>query len=69
VVRGSRGLSAVFAALGFFVERDWLSLRITDSRLRFVVLRFEDVGQAISAIDALEERTGRRIEDFSKRRS
>ena len=69
VVRGSRGLSAVFAALGFFVERDWLSLRITDSRLRFVVLRFEDVGQAISAIDALEERTGRRIEDFSKRQS
>jgi serine/threonine-protein kinase len=69
VVRASRGLSAVFAALGFFVERDWLSLRIMDSRLRFVVLRFEDAGQAISAIDALEERTGRRIEDFSKRRS
>jgi serine/threonine-protein kinase len=69
VVRGSRGFLAVFAALGFFVERDWLSLRITDSRLRFVVLRFEDVGQAISAIDALEERTGRRIEDFSKRQS
>jgi hypothetical protein len=60
---------AVFAALGFFADRDWLALRIMDSRLRFVVLRFEDVGQAISAIDALEERTGRRIEDFSKRQS
>ena len=69
VVRGSHGFMAVFAALGFFADRDWLALRIMDSRLRFVVLRFEDVGQAISAIDALEERTGRRIEDFSKRQS
>src|SRR5262249_10914827 len=40
VVRASR---SPFAAFGFFLERDWLSLRVTDAHLRFVVLRFDDV--------------------------
>ena len=66
VVRASRN---PFAALGFFSERDWLSVRVTDPRLRFVVLRFDDGAQARSAINALEERTGRRIERLSKRQS
>src|SRR5262249_29846161 len=59
VVRVGRG---PFGVLGFLSERDWLSLRVMQSRLRFVVLRFDDVTQARSAINALEERTGRRIE-------
>lgn len=66
VVRGSRGPLAVF---GFFSDRDWLSLRVTDPNLRFVVLRFDDGAQARSAIMALEERTGRKIERLSKRQS
>jgi hypothetical protein len=56
--------------LGISSERDWLSIRVTDRpNLRFVVLRFEDVAQARSAIDALEERIGVRIERLSKRQS
>jgi len=66
VVRASHG---PFAAFGFFSERDWLSLRVTDPHLRFVVLRFDDIAQARSAINALEERTGRRIERLPKRQS
>jgi predicted Ser/Thr protein kinase len=66
VVRASHG---PFAAFGFFSDRDWLSLRVTDPHLRFVVLRFDDVAQARSAINALEERTGRRIERLPKRQS
>jgi hypothetical protein len=46
-----------------------VSLRVTDPRLRFVVLRFDSVAQATSAIDALEEQTGRRIERLSRRQS
>jgi hypothetical protein len=61
--------SGPFSAFGIFAQRDWLSLRVTDPRLRFVVLRFDDVKQASSAISALEERTGRRIERLPKRRS
>ena len=66
VVRASRG---PFGMLGFFSQRDWVSLKVTDSHLRFVVLRFDDGAQAKSAISALEERTGRRIERLSKRQS
>ena len=66
VVRAGGG---PFSAFGIFTQRDWLSLRVTDARLRFVVLRFDDVTQATSAISALEERTGRRIERLPKRRS
>jgi hypothetical protein len=64
VVRAGGG---PFSAFGIFTQRDWLSLRVTDARLRFVVLRFDDVEQARSAIRALEARTGRRIERLSKR--
>jgi Protein kinase domain len=63
-----RAGSGPFSAFGIFTQRDWLSLRVTDPRLRFVVLRFDDVKQASSAISALEERTGRRIERLPKRR-
>jgi hypothetical protein len=66
VVRATR---SKFGAFGFFAKRDWLSLRVTDPRLRFVVLRFDNVAQASSAIDALEEQTGRRIERLSKQQS
>jgi serine/threonine-protein kinase len=66
VVRASHG---AFGTLGFLAKKDWVSLRVTDSRLQFVILRFDNVAQAASAIDALEEQTGRRIERLSKRQS
>ena len=66
VVQGSRG---PFGALGIFRERDWVSLRLTESRLRFLVLRFDEAAEAKDAITALEERVGLPIERLSRRRS
>jgi len=66
VVQGSRG---PFSALGIFRERDWVSLRLTESRLRFLVLRFDEAAEAKDAINALEERVGLPIERLSRRRS
>jgi hypothetical protein len=66
VVRASHG---ALGTLGLLAKKDWVSLRVTDPRLQFVILRFDNVAQAASAIDALEEQTGRRIERLSKRQS
>jgi eukaryotic-like serine/threonine-protein kinase len=66
VVRTSRG---PFAALRLAPERDWLSLRVTDPRLQFVVLRFDDFAEARNALNALEKRIGLRIAALSKRQS
>jgi hypothetical protein len=66
VVRASRGPLAV---LGLSAERDWLSLRVSDAHLRFVVLRFDDGAQARNAINAFEQRTGIRIARLSKLQS
>jgi hypothetical protein len=65
-VQGSRG---PFGAFGIFRERDWVSLRLTESRLRFLVLRFDEAEEAKDAINALEERVGLPIERLSRRRS
>jgi len=66
VVRTSRG---PFAALRLAPERDWLSLRVTDPRLQFVVLRFDDFAEARNALNALEKRIGLRFAALSKRQS
>jgi hypothetical protein len=58
-----------FGALGIFKERDWVSLRLTESRLRFLVLRFDEAGEAKDAINALESRVGIRMERVPRRRS
>lgn len=58
-----------FAAFGLFRERDWVSLRLTESRLRFLVLRFDEAAEAKDAITALEQRVGIRIERVSRSRS
>jgi predicted Ser/Thr protein kinase len=59
----------LFGAFGLFRERDWVSLRLTESRLRFLVLRFDEAAEAKDAINALEERVGIRMERVSRRRS
>jgi predicted Ser/Thr protein kinase len=56
-------------AFGIFRERDWVSLRLTESRLRFLVLRFDEAAEAKGAINALEERVGLPIERVPRRRS
>jgi hypothetical protein len=66
VVQGSRGPFSVF---GISRERDWVSLRLTESRLRFLILRFDEAAEAKDAISALEERVGLPIEWLSRRRS
>jgi hypothetical protein len=58
-----------FGAFGLFKERDWVSLRLTESRLRFLVLRFDEATEARDAISALESRLGIRMERVSRRRS
>jgi len=58
-----------FGAFGLFKERDWVSLRLTESRLRFLVLRFDEAGKAKDAITALEQRVGIHMERVSSRRS
>ena len=66
VVQGNRGPFSVF---GLSRERDWVSLRLTESRLQFLVLRFDEAAEAKDAISALEERVGLPIERLLRRRS
>src|SRR5581483_3752719 len=42
---------------GVFMERHWVSLRTTNAKAHFVVLRLDDELDARRAISALEERT------------
>src|SRR5262249_45730116 len=55
-------------ALGILVARDWVTLRVTNARAGFVVLRFDDQAEARRAVTALEKRTGRSAKPAVRRR-
>jgi serine/threonine protein kinase len=62
VTRVGRGALGIFSG-----ARQWVSVRVKNSRPQFVVLRFDDEAVARRAIAALEDRTGHRSEFVKER--